>query len=422
MSAIAIKAEGLAKQYRIGERQQSYDTVRDSLTRSVKSLMSRDRSGVFSRDRMWALQDVSFEIEAGQAVGVIGRNGAGKSTLLRVLSRITEPTKGHAELRGRVGTLLEVGTGFHPELTGRDNIYLNGAILGMRRREIAAKFDEIVEFSGVQRFIDTPVKRYSSGMYVRLAFSVAAYLEPEILFVDEVLAVGDVEFQRRCLGKMEEIGQGGRTVVFVSHSMESILRLCSRVILLEGGRIDADGPAAAVVGRYLRPGHRSTAHAIWPLDSAPGDDAAKITLVQAVGVTGEVQEVFDLREPVHLELDFVALGGEKPLTPMISLTNARGTHVFNALDPSPLWTEPVPPGSYHVRVTVPRDLLNEGWHSVTFFVNTISSGQLERHAIAEDAVSFTVTDQGEGISAKGTFGQQWGGAVSPLLDWTVERR
>src|ERR1700731_1136373 len=249
MTDIAIRCEGLAKQYRIGERE-PYNTLRDAIANAFTSprrllrSAAPDSSNSSEALNFWALKDVSFEIKRGEVLGIIGRNGAGKSTLLKILSRITEPSRGHVDIWGRVGSLLEVGTGFHPELTGRDNIFLNGAILGMRRAEITRKFDEIVAFAEVETFIDTPVKRYSSGMYVRLAFAVAAHLEPEILLVDEVLAVGDAEFQKKCLGKMQTIGSEGRTVFLVSHNMQAITRLCDRVILMERGRIIHDGPSA----------------------------------------------------------------------------------------------------------------------------------------------------------------------------------
>ena len=277
MSAIAIRCEHLSKQYRVGEHE-SYKALRDVLTdaalapfRNLRSAFSNENgnsrstvpaafglltearnSKLETRNLFWALDDVSFDVKRGEVVGIIGRNGAGKSTLLKVLSRITKPTKGHAQIHGRVGSLLEVGTGFHPELTGRENIYLNAAILGMRKAEVAKQFDEIVAFAEVEKFIDTPVKRYSSGMYVRLAFAVAAHLEPEILVIDEVLAVGDAAFQKKCLGKIGEVAHGGRTVLFVSHNMGAIRNLCTEVMWLEGGKIAAAGPTAQIVDQYLR--------------------------------------------------------------------------------------------------------------------------------------------------------------------------
>src|SRR5713226_8076774 len=248
MSQVAICVEGLSKRYRIGQRER-YLALRDVLTRSAAApfrwlLGRRVASNGDSPAHIWALKDVSFEIRQGEVVGIIGRNGAGKSTLLKILARVTKPTGGFAEVRGRMGTLLEVGTGFHPELTGRENVFLSGAILGMKKKEIDRKFDEIVAFSGVERFIDTPLKHYSSGMQLRLAFSVAAHLEPQVLLVDEVLAVGDMEFQKKCLGKMEEVTRGGRTVLFVSHNMGAVRRICGRGLWLDGGTLRLAGSAA----------------------------------------------------------------------------------------------------------------------------------------------------------------------------------
>ncbi len=249
MTGIAVRAEGLGKRYMIGERRDAYANLRDSLTTRLRSPL-RHGAGPASEE-FWALRDISFEVHQGEVLGIIGRNGAGKSTLLKLISRITEPTTGRAEIHGRVGSLLEVGTGFHPELTGRENIYLNGAILGMTRREIHSRFDEITAFAEIERFLDTPVKRYSSGMFVRLAFAVAAHLEPEILIVDEVLAVGDVAFQQKCLGKMSEVAHSGRTVIFVSHNLTAVRQLTTRSLLIDGGRLVASAPSAEIVSRYL---------------------------------------------------------------------------------------------------------------------------------------------------------------------------
>ena len=251
MSDIAIRVERLSKQYEIGAAKRRHDTLRDLLSEAVKSVFSRNARPPRRKETIWALKDVSFEIRVGEVVGIIGRNGAGKSTLLKILCRITEPTEGEAKIHGRVASLLEVGTGFHLELTGRENIYLNGSILGMKRAEIDHKFDEIVAFSEVERFIDTPVKRYSTGMYVRLAFAVAAHLEPEILIVDEVLAVGDIAFQKKCLGKMGAVAREGRTVLFVSHNMATMQALCQRLFLLEDGRVKLNGEPHAVISHYV---------------------------------------------------------------------------------------------------------------------------------------------------------------------------
>ncbi len=273
MSDVAIKVEGLGKRYALGA-EAPYATLRESLGNLVRM---RPRA---PKPTMWAVQDVNFAVKQGETVGIIGRNGAGKSTLLKMLSRITTPTAGRIEVTGRLASLLEVGTGFHPELTGRENVFLNGGILGMTRREIRARFDEIVAFAEVEQFIDTAVKHYSSGMYLRLAFSVAAHLEPEILVVDEVLAVGDASFQRKCLAKMEDVGHLGRTVLFVSHSMSAIARLCSRTVLLDHGRVSSDGPTHAVISQYLRGGYGTTAHRGWSAADAPGDDTVRLRAVR----------------------------------------------------------------------------------------------------------------------------------------------
>lgn len=417
--AFSIQSRGLSKEYRLGQFRGGYDTLREEIVRLGTRLAGK-RPPVQDSATIWALRGIDFDVEEGEAVGVIGRNGAGKTTLLRVLSGITEPTKGYADVRGRLGSLLEVGTGFHPELTGRENIFLNGAILGMRRTEIARKFDDIVEFAGVKTFIDTPVKRYSSGMYVRLAFSVAAHLEPDILLVDEVLAVGDAEFQKRCLGRMESFGSGGRTVLFVSHNMAALARLCPRAILLDQGQVVMDGPSDEVIAKYLAVNVDSAAQREWPDPAtAPGDEHARLRSVRVVAGGGETAGRVEMTDTIGIELTFDVLRDGMPLIPMLSLFNSNGVLVFNALDPDPGWRAPRL-GRHVSCAWIPADLLNEGEHSVTVFVNTIRPGKLERHISLADAVSFLVSDPGGGLSAKGDLAQSWGGAVSPRLDWTHE--
>jgi lipopolysaccharide transport system ATP-binding protein len=298
MSNIAIKVENLSKLYEIGVRQNRQDTLRDHLMHGVKSLFSRN--GRDSTHTIWALKDVSFEIRHGEVVGFIGKNGAGKSTLFKILSRITEPTKGRTEIYGRVGSLLEVGTGFHPELTGRENIYLNGAILGMKKWEIEKKFDEIVAFSEIEKFIDTPVKRYSSGMYVRLAFAVAAHLEPEILIVDEVLAVGDANFQKKCLGKMGDVAKEGRTVLFVSHNAAAIERLCERALWLEAGQVKKDAPSREVLEDYLYQMQDNEMRK----DISSRDAKFVITNVTITGQNGKEKKDFLTGENLRIQLDY----------------------------------------------------------------------------------------------------------------------
>jgi lipopolysaccharide transport system ATP-binding protein len=316
--------------------------------------------------------------------------------------------------------LLEVGTGFHPELTGRENIYLNGSILGMKRREIKQKLPEIVAFSGVERFIDTPVKRYSSGMYVRLAFSVAAHFEPEIMLVDEVLAVGDAEFQARCLGRMEDMGSTGRTVLFVSHNMQAMTQLCDRALLLDGGRIVLDGPSSDVVAHYLQTTAGTGAERTWPDDKAPGDDLIRLRSVRIVDSGGATADYIDVREPVGIELRFRVLDSGPPVVPKIKLV-AGGHIAFNAMDLDPRWHEPSPPGEYVATAWLPGNLLNEGLMRVDAAVCSIDSPKLHHHVSVHEAVTFHVQDPLEGDSSRGTFTGQWRGVVRPLLEWTAER-
>ena len=416
---VAIQADGLSKRYRLGEFQAAYGTLRESLVHAGRRLTGKEhRSDV---KELWALDDVSFRVDEGEVLGVIGRNGAGKSTLLKVLTRITTPTKGRVEIRGRVGSLLEVGTGFHPELTGRENIYLNGAILGMKRREIQEKLADMVEFSGVEGFLDTPVKRYSSGMYVRLAFSVAAHLEPEILLVDEVLAVGDAEFQARCLGRMEDFGANGRTVLFVSHNMQAVAQLCDRVILMERGGIAMDGPSADVVAHYLQTSAGAGSSHVWDdVETAPGDDLVRLRSVRIVDSDGETVDYVDVREPVGVEIAFRVLRDGPPVLPKLKLV-ADGRIAFNAMDVDPRWNGPSPPGEYVATAWIPGNLLNEGLMSIDAAVCSIRSPKLHHHVSVYEAVSFHVQDPAEGDSARGTFTGQWRGVVRPLLEWTCER-
>jgi lipopolysaccharide transport system ATP-binding protein len=339
MTEIAIRAEGLGKQYRLGRAQPKYDTLRDSLSRTARSALARLRSGLRPTstagggESFWALRDVSFELHRGEVLGIVGRNGAGKSTLLKVLTRITKPTTGWAEVRGRVGSLLEVGTGFHPELTGRENIFLNGSILGMTRTEIYRQFDRIVDFAEVGQFVDTPVKHYSSGMYMRLAFAVAAHLEPEVLVVDEVLAVGDAEFQKKCLGRMSEVSREGRTVLFVSHNMHAIQRLCTRCLLLEKGRAVAMGPTAPIVTRYLSSGAGESVANDWiPLGEIrrTGSGAARYVAVKLSSLD-EAHGFQPFQEgPLVISLAIESRIRPSVVGMAISVYDQQGTHLINA--------------------------------------------------------------------------------------------
>jgi lipopolysaccharide transport system ATP-binding protein len=419
--ATAITVDGLSKRYRIGQFRSAYGTLRDSLAGTARRLARRGGRGEL-RD-IWALKDVSFEVEEGEVLGIVGRNGAGKSTLLKILTRITTPTEGTATIVGRVGSLLEVGTGFHPELTGRENVYVNGAVLGMKQREITRKFDEIVEFSGVEKFLDTPVKRYSSGMSVRLAFAVAAHLEPEILLVDEVLSVGDAEFQRRCLGRMEDLSESGRTVLFVSHNMQAVTQLCDRAIWLDNGRTVADGPSGEVVASYLQSGQGSGSYREWAdLESAPGGKFVRLRSVRVVHEDGSLADAVDVRQSVGIEIGFTVIRSEEPLVPKIKVYNGRGEVAFNAMDTSPRWLELTEPGDYTATAWIPGNLLNEGLATVDAAICVHGHGRLLPLASARLAVSFHVQDPAEGDSARGTFTGQWQGVVRPLLEWTTVER
>ena len=365
MTDVAIRAEGLSKRYRIGGARAGR-TLRETLSAAARAPFRRGARAL--RETIWALKDVSFEIAPGEVVGVIGRNGAGKSTLLKILSRITEPTAGRAEVHGRVGSLLEVGTGFHNELTGRENIFLNGAILGMRKAEIARKFDEIVAFAEVERFIDTPVKHYSTGMYLRLAFAVAAHLEPEILLVDEVLAVGDAAFQKKCLGKMGDIAQQGRTVLFVSHNLSAILELCSRAVLVDGGRVSFDGSPGQAVGRYLE---RGEARAYVDLDALPHRGPQTFARLRSLSLrdcSGQSTSCFRMGEPIaaKIRLDVAAPVEEAEVGLKISSRHGTAIHYFCSN-----W-EGVQGrfhrGTYELEVVVPQVLLYPGTYQIGLWV------------------------------------------------------
>jgi lipopolysaccharide transport system ATP-binding protein len=426
MSAIAISLTGLSKKYRIGGRQEGYKTLRDTLADVVASpfrrtgKLFRDPVSAKGDEAIWALTDVSFEVKFGEVVGLIGRNGAGKSTLLKILSRITDPTRGAAEIRGRVGSLLEVGTGFHAELTGRENVYLNGAILGMRKAEIERKFDEIVAFAEVEKFIDTPVKYYSSGMGMRLAFAVAAHLEPEILLVDEVLAVGDARFQKKCLNKMQDVGEQGRTVLFVSHNMPAVTRLCGRTVLLDEGRVLQDGPSHQVVSAYLNSGLGTTAAREWPDPAkAPRGEAARLRAVRVRMESGQITDAVDIRRPVLIDMEYEVLKSGYILCPFYNFYNEEGVHVFGAADLDPDWRRrPRPAGYYVSTVHIPGNLLAEGTLFVKAGVATVEP--VINQFNEPDVVAFQVVDSLDGDSARGDWTHHWEGVVRPLLQWSTQ--
>jgi len=332
MTAPIIRVQNLSKQYRLGASSYSHDNLREAFAARLRApLRLKSRDAHESDQTVSALRNVSFDVAPGEVVGIIGANGAGKSTLLKILSRITEPTSGRAELYGRVGSLLEVGTGFHPELTGRENIFLNGAVLGMKRVEIERRFDEIVAFAEIDRFLDTPVKRYSSGMYMRLAFAVAAHLDPEILLVDEVLAVGDAQFQAKCLGKMSDVARGGRTVLFVSHNLSSILTLCRRSLLIKNGEIGHDGPSSEVITRYVTTGAtQRTGERIWPdFENAPGNDNIRLHAVRIVSGEMTTADV-DIQKEIHVQVEFWNRRPGARITTSIHLLDKLGVGVLSS--------------------------------------------------------------------------------------------
>jgi lipopolysaccharide transport system ATP-binding protein len=425
----AISVNNLSKQYKIGAAQQKFqynmfrDVIVDTLmtpVRVIQALRGQGMRGTKGISTIWALDDVSFDLEEGMVLGIVGRNGAGKSTLLKILSRVTEPTKGTVSVRGRVGSLLEVGTGFHPELTGRENIYMNGAILGMKSAEIDRNFDEIVDFSEVGQFIDTPVKRYSSGMYLRLAFAVAAHLEPEILVVDEVLAVGDAEFQRKCLGKMGDVAQQGRTVLFVSHNMSAILRLTQEAIVLNKGKLLKRAPTAEAVDFYLSSGQAESGQRIWRAEDVPAASAPfRPVAVRIKDGGGNIVDTVRSIEPVMIEMEYQI---DAPITGLrvgIYISTMRGEYIFTAFDTDDAKQYEQfgsrQAGRYVSRCTIPADFFNEGRYSLG--VNASSFG-VKRYLMDENALSFNV-------DISGAPGTQWPevrqGPVRPRFDWKIEK-
>ncbi len=435
---IAIRVKGLAKIYRIGVLEERADSLGGLISNFLKSPVKNFKkySSLYNfnetelassydgesdlEDILWANRDISFEIPRGQVVGIIGHNGAGKSTLLKLLTQITPPSAGRIEIHGRVSSLLEVGTGFHPELTGRENVYLNGTILGMRKREVDEKFDEIVEFSGIGKFLDTPVKRYSSGMKVRLAFAVAAHLEPEILLIDEVLAVGDADFQRKCLNKMQDVGQQGRTVIFVSHNMAAVTRMCERVIQIDGGKVLRDGRPDDVVSRYLAGGESgAAAERYWTkTEEAPGDDVARLLSVRVVDRSGDCKLGYSVTEDIGLEIEYKVLKDSHPLIPYFILTNSDGITIFSSVDQDPSWTSQNRPiGSYKTTAWILKNLLSEGMVYLSVVIRTTE--RKYRPVLIRDAIAFNISDPMDGTSARGNWAGMMHGIVRPKLEWVT---
>ncbi len=414
-SDTVISISNLSKKFILRQNRERYKALRDVIANKAKNILRP--SAINNDEEFWALNDVSFDVKQGDRVGIIGRNGAGKSTLLKVLSRIYEPTGGRVEIKGRLSSLLEVGTGFHPELSGRENVFLNGAILGMSKAEITKKFDEIVAFAEVEQFLETPVKRYSSGMYVRLAFAVAAHLDSEILIVDEVLAVGDSEFQKKCLGKMEDATSHGRTVLFVSHNLETVQRLCNKSILLDHGFVTNQGNTPDVVRAYLSTGKASGSLREWN-DSAlkPGDGIATLIKVWAHDEQGKTQELFDITKSIGISMQYQVEKAGTICTHSYNFFNEDGINVFNTHDTnSELKDQPRDVGEYIATMWVPANLLAEG--TVIVGVAVIKSDPFYIHFHEQHAISFTVMDYMRGDSARGKYTLGFPGLVRPLCQW-----
>lgn len=402
MTLPILEIRSLSKKFKIHHERKAYLTFRES----ISSLFQRNKS--YDED-FWVLKDISFNVKQGESLGIIGKNGAGKSTLLKILSRISPPSSGSIISRGRIASLLEVGTGFHPELNGRENIYMNGSLLGMRRNEINKRFNEIVEFSGVERFLDTPLKHYSSGMQLRLAFSVAAHLEPEILIIDEVLAVGDAAFQRRCLGKMNEISNSGRTILFVSHNFSAIQSLCTNCIYLNGGTIKYSGSSQDVIQEYLK--DISIGNAGQSSKNLPGDKVARLLGSKISNETNESVSQFDISQKFIIEFDYEILQDGYLPTPNIHVSNMQAEKVFVAIMPKDQVNGRK--GVHKARLEIPGNLLNTGTYVVTLALTTLDSMQVHFHQ--PDSIVFSIEE--DMSNRPHDFRHPIPGVIRPTLKW-----
>lgn len=400
-----LEIQHIGKRYKIQHMAGGYLSLRDRVVGALKF----ERNSV---EDFWALNDVSFNVNPGESIGIIGRNGAGKSTLLKILSKITPPTTGRIVSRGRIASLLEVGTGFHPELTGRENIFFNGSLLGMRRREIEVKFDEIVDFSGVEKFLDTPLKHYSSGMQLRLAFAVAAFLEPEILIIDEVLAVGDAEFQKKCLGKMEDVSKSGRTILFVSHHMAAVKKLCKNGILLSNGKVEAIGTSEEITNLYLKEGLKSSTEKIWNKDN---QKSKKITIVRAAvyaeGLTPN--DPIKTSDNIILEIDFTNHLDKSNIDVTLDIFDSAGVHLTHfgmVCDPNGR----LPVGVFRTRGILPGNILNTNQYTINVLFGL---GQSEVLLQESDILSFELVDA---IASRGKNFNKLPGIIHPICEWTIQ--
>lgn len=432
MSEVVIQVENVSKEYRLGtishgtlsrDLQSKWAKFRGKEDPNMKIGFGNQEPGTDLNERFWALKDVSFDVHKGEILGIIGRNGAGKSTLLKILSRVTAPTTGSIKIKGRVASLLEVGTGFHPELTGRENIFLNGTILGMSKDEIETKFDDIVRFAEIDKFIDTPVKRYSSGMYVRLAFAVAAHLDPDILVLDEVLAVGDAQFQKKCLGKIKNISGGGKTILIVSHNMAMINNLCSRAIILVKGEILDEGEPSTMTSQYLEFQASSGGKIIWEnSDDAPATENVRVHSVRILqDKGGKPTSEVDISKPCYIEISFWNLKEGNLLYTAIWLKDGMGTEILSSSNHAAVsstideWVnKPRPIGFYRSLCELPGNFLNEKRYLVTPIVGILPSNT---QVLLEDIISFDVIDTGE---MRKEFYGEWLGVIRPKLGWSTE--
>jgi len=417
---IDLSFERVSKRYLI-RNEEGADASHHPLLRKFKSLFRRPQE-------FWAVRDVSFEVRRGETLGIIGHNGAGKSTILKLLSNITIPSSGEISINGRLAALIEVGSGFHPELTGRENVYLSGSILGMRRAEIARKIESIVDFAGIRQFIDIPVKRYSSGMLVRLGFSIAAHLEPDVLPLDEVLAVGDAAFQLKCLNRIDELRDGGKTIIFISHDLNAVERLCDRVLLMDHGQIIANGNPAEIIDLYKKSAGTAGASAFpgikawreWPdAKTAPGDDIARLRQVRITTADGETTSAIDIRHPIHLEMTYDVLEPGHILVPNFNLFNQERLHLFIVQEVTGEWRRrPRPVGRYVSSACIPGNFFAEG--SIVVDANITSQIPVfGLHVHQRDAVAFSIIDSFDGDAARGDHTGPFAGLIRPLVDWST---
>lgn len=424
MTRNVLEVQSVSKCFRIKAPQAREETLINQVVTSGTQALRRLWRGAAEAEQEkslhWALRDVNLSVAEGEIVSVIGHNGSGKSTLLKILSRITAPTKGQVSVRGRLASLLEVGTGFHPDLSGRDNVFLNAAILGMQREEILRRFDAIVDFSGVEAFIDTPVKHYSSGMKVRLGFAVAAHLDPDILIIDEVLAVGDAAFQQRCLSCIEDVGRSGRTVLYVSHHLPSVARLSRRTVLLDHGQVLFDGSTLAAIRQYEEQVGGFNTRRQWEPANRPGDDCVRLLAIEVTSKGVPVNGPVDVRHPVEIHLHYEVLRGGLPILPSLHLHDLGGTLVLSSLDTHPEWhAQPRPAGVYETTVVFPGNLFNEGSFQAGIAISTMEP--YRNHLYVHNAVGFSLFDSIAGDSTRGQFRGEVNGYLRPQLGWDTFR-